>query len=84
MALRQHVHLLFLRQELDIDTLPDSLPRQFEQRPLQFGKSALGRADEIRDGRIGLSHLGKDLVAWNAAIHDPDAIGLAILGLDLA
>jgi hypothetical protein len=83
-ALRQHVHLLLLRQQLDIDTLAHRLPRPFEQRLLQFGKPALGRADKIGDGRIGLTHLGEHFVGRNAAIHDPDAFGLAVLGRDLA
>jgi len=84
MALRQHVHLLLLRQELDIDTLAHRLPWQSEQGLLQFRQPALGRADEIGDGRIGLAHLGKHLLGRNAAIHDPDALRLAVLGLDLA
>ena len=73
-----------MRQQFDLDTLTHRLPRQAEQRLLQFGKPALGGADEIGDGRIGLAHLGKHLLGRNAAIHDPDALGLAVLGLDLA
>jgi hypothetical protein len=42
------------------------------------------RADEIGDGQIGLAHLGEHLLGRNAAIHHPDALRLAVLGLDLA
>ena len=34
----------------------------------------------MREGQIGRSHLGKHLFGRNAAIHDPDAVGLAVLG----
>jgi hypothetical protein len=73
-----------MRQQLDIDTLAHRLPRQGEQRLLQFGKPTLGRADEIGDRGIGLAHLGKHLFGQNATIHHPDALRLAVLSLDLA
>ncbi len=61
MALRQHVKLLLQREQFDVDTLTHRLPRQAEQSLLQFGKPALRRADEIRDGRIGLALAGAGL-----------------------
>jgi hypothetical protein len=36
------------------------------------------------DGRIGRTHLGQHLFGWNAAVHHPDAVCLAVLGFDLA
>ncbi len=60
------------------------MPRPIKQRLLQFGKPSLGGTDEIGDGRIGLAHLGQHLIGRNAAIHDPDAVGLAVLGFNLA
>jgi hypothetical protein len=83
LSLRQHVHLLVLRQKLDLDALAHVLPRPFEQRLLQLGKSALGRTDEIRDGRIGRSHFGQHFLGRNASIHHPDALRFAVLGFDL-
>jgi hypothetical protein len=73
-ALRQHVRLLVLGQELDIDTFAYGLPRPAEQRLLKFGKPALGCADEIGDGRMGLAHLGQHLVGRNAAIHGTERL----------
>ncbi len=35
------------------------------------------------NGRIARPHLGQHFLARNAAIHDPNALRLAILGLDL-
>ena len=84
MALRQHVKLLFLREQFDVDTLAHRLPGQTKQSLLQLGKPALGRADKIGDRRIGLAHLGQHLLGRNAAIHHPDALRLAVLGFDLA
>jgi hypothetical protein len=40
-------------------------------------------ADEIRDRRIGPAHLGEHRVGRNAAIHNPDALRLAVPGFDL-
>jgi hypothetical protein len=83
-ALRQHVKLLLLRQELDVHTLAHGLPGERNQLLLQFAQSPLGRSDQIGDGRIGRSHLGEHLVAGYAAVHHPDAVCLAVLGFDLA
>jgi hypothetical protein len=43
-----------------------------------------GGADQIEDRRIGGTHLGQRLLGRDAAIHHPDALGLAVLGFDLA
>ena len=60
------------------------MPGEREQSFFQFGEPPLGRADQIGDRRIGRAHLGKHLLGRNAAIHHPDAVGLAVLGFDLA
>jgi hypothetical protein len=43
-----------------------------------------GDAVEIKHRRIGGTHIGQRLFARNAAIHHPNALGLAVLGFDLA
>ena len=84
MALRQHVEFLILRQELHVDALAHRLPGQRDEMLLQLGQPPLGGADQIGNWRIGRTHLGQHLLGWNAAVHHPDAVGLAVLGLDLA
>jgi hypothetical protein len=84
MALRQHVQLLLLRQKLDVHPLAHGLPGEREEVLLQLTQPPLGRADQIADGRSGRSHRGEHLLGGNAAIHHPDAMGLAVLGFDLA
>ena len=61
MAFSQGVQRLTLRQEFDLHTFAHLLPRKLEQIPFQFGEPSLGRADQVIDGRIGLSHLAQDL-----------------------
>ena len=53
-ALGQHVQLLLLRQQLDIDAFTHGLPGQADQSSFHFGEPPLGRAHQIGDGRIGL------------------------------
>ena len=48
----------------------------------QFGKPALGGADQVVDGRISRAHVLKDFFGGNAAVHHPDAFGLAVLRFD--
>ena len=83
-ALRQHVELALLRQELHVHARAHRLPGQRKQSFLQFGEPPLGGSDQITDRRIGRAHLGQHRFGRNAAIHHPDAVGLAVLGLDLA
>ena len=51
---------------------------------LQPGQAALWSSHQIAHRRIALAHLGQHRLARNAAIHHPDAPGLAVLRLDLA
>ena len=58
------------------------MPSHAGQRLLQFGESALWRADQILNRRFRGTHLGQNLFGGNAAVHQPDALSLAILPLD--
>jgi hypothetical protein len=82
--LGQHVKIGILRQELDLHTVPDLLPGETEQRLFELAQPPLGRADQVRDRGIGLPHLGEHLLGRDTAVHHPDALRLAVLGLDLA
>jgi hypothetical protein len=44
-----------MRRELDLNPLAHGLPRQFEQRLLQFGKPPFGRTDQITNRWIRMS-----------------------------
>ena len=82
LALRQHVKLVVLRQQLDVDAVAHRLPGQADERLLQFGQPAFRGADQIADRRIGGAHLGQHFFGWNAAVHHPNALGFAVLGFD--
>src|SRR5208283_4361809 len=59
------------------------LPPWFvEEFLLELAQPAFGRANEITRRRIGGAHLGKNLFGGHAAIHQPDTLGLAVLGFD--
>jgi len=47
---------------------------------LELAQPAFGCADEIARRRIGGAHLRKNLFGGRAAIHQPDTLGLAVLG----
>lgn len=82
-AAREHVELALLGQQFDFHALAHLLPRLFEQRRFEFAEPALRRADQIRHRRLARPHLGEHLLGRNAAIHHPNALGLAVLCFDL-
>ena len=47
---------------------------------LELAQPAFGCADEIARRRIGGAHLRKSFFGGHAAIHQPDTLGLAVLG----
>lgn len=57
-------------------------PWLVEEFFLELAQPAFGRADEIAHRRIGGAHLRKNLFGGHAAIHQPDTLGLAVLGFD--
>jgi hypothetical protein len=81
-ALGKDVELISLRQELDPDTGPRLLPRFVDKMLLQTRQAAFRRAYQVKDRRVGRAHLGQHLLGRHAAVHQPDAAGLAVLPLD--
>jgi hypothetical protein len=57
-------------------------PWLVEEVFLELAQPAFGRADEITRRRIGSANLRKSFFSGHAAIHQPDTLGLAILGFD--
>ena len=82
-ALGEHIEVIVLGQQLDLDARPHLTPGQADKRFLEFGKLPLGGSHQIADGRIGSPHFGKRLFGGDAAVHHPDALGLAVLRFDL-
>ena len=81
LALSQHEHLAFPRQQLDPHVLAGLLPGQPRQRLLQLAQHRARRAHQVV--RPGLTHLGQRRLARNAAIHHPCPARLAVAILDL-
>jgi hypothetical protein len=50
---------------------------------LQLAESPFGRADQVINRRIALTHLSEDFLGGNAAVHYPDALGFAVLRFNL-
>jgi hypothetical protein len=81
-ALGKNINLLPSWQQLHLDALTNRMPRQSEQRLLQLGKPPLRGTNQIRDRRVSLPHLSQHFFGRNTAVHDPDALCLAILAFD--
>ena len=82
-ALGEHVKVVVLGQQLHLDARPHLVPGQADERLFQLAEASLGGSHQIGDGRIGLPHFGQHLFGGDAAVHHPDALGLAVLRLDL-
>ena len=83
LALRQHIHFSGLGQSFDFDSCADLLPGQFAQWLFQLAQAPLGRAHQVEHRRITGPHLLQVFFGGNAPVHQPDALGFAILRLDL-
>jgi len=58
------------------------LPRHFFQLVFELIPAGARSADQIGNGRIALAHVLQGGFGGNAPVHDPNALGLAILRLD--
>jgi hypothetical protein len=79
----EDVDLAFLFQELDIDALAHLRPRLGEKRLLQLAQPPLGCPDEVAHRCVSATHRGETVLGRDTAVHDPNALGLAILLFDL-
>ncbi len=70
-------------QKLDADRFLGLAPGFASKILLKRRQPPLRRADEIAYRRRRGAHLRQRLLGWNAAIHHPDAVRLAVLRLDL-
>lgn len=59
------------------------MPGQSGQRFFQLAQAALGRADQVADGRGAGSHFRQHGFGRDAAVHQPGALGFPILLFDL-
>ena len=82
-ALRQHVDLVVLGQQLDLHSLANLMPGLIRQRLLITAQSPFGRPHQVGNRRIALAHLLQDRFGRYPSIHHPDALGFAVLRLDL-
>jgi hypothetical protein len=80
--LREDVELTFLRQEFDGDAGPRLLPRLRGQVLLQLAQAAFGRADQVTHRRGAGAHFREHFLGRDAAIHQPGALGFAVLFFD--
>jgi hypothetical protein len=71
-----------LRQEFDAQVLAHLLPGFFGEFLFQFRQSSFGRADEVTDPGLALPQFGQHGFGGNAAVHHPDAFGVAVTFLN--
>src|SRR5271167_1020349 len=82
LALGEDIDLALLRKKLDADRFLGLAPGLASKSLLKRRQPPLRRANEIAHWRRGRAHLRQRLFGWNAAIHDPDAVRLAVLLFD--
>jgi hypothetical protein len=82
LAFGEDIGLAFVREQFHAHAGPRLLPVALEQGLLERGEFAFGCADETTHGRGASAHLPEHVLGRDAAIHDPDALGFAILILD--
>jgi hypothetical protein len=83
LALDQHIELAWVRQKFHLHGGASLLPGAVGEPRFQGGEPRLGRADHVWHRRIALTHFGQHFLGGNAAVHAPDAAGLAVLLFNL-
>jgi hypothetical protein len=81
-AAGEHVEFAGAREQLYLHAFAGLLPVKCKEFGFEFAQPALGCAHEVMHRRIGGPHLGKHFLGGNAAVHDPDPLGFAVLGFD--
>ena len=79
----QNVEFPLLGEELDRDRRPHRLPGLRQERLFQPRQAALGGAHQVAHGRVTRAHGRQGRFGGDAAVHDPDPLGAAILLFDL-
>lgn len=83
-ALGKDIKFALVGVEFDIHAIAHVFPRLPEEVGFVFFEPRLGRAHQIIDWRVARPHFREDVLGGDAAVHDPDPFGLAVLGFDFA
>jgi hypothetical protein len=82
LTLGQHVEFLVLGEQFDLDPLAHRLPGLVQERGFQLAQPAFRRADQIDHFGVAGAHLFQNLLRRDTPVHDPNALGLALVLLD--